>query len=365
MKVGILTYHFANNYGAILQTYAMQSILEKKGVDVEVLNYVSFVQESHNRLWEKEFRTKAMLRNIIRIPNYAKRKRRIGKFGAFRKNFLHLSKLVNNEKELLDYVGQNIELVIVGSDQVWNPMTDDFDEIYFNIAKSDKRVVSYAASMGKAVEKDLDRYRESLSCFERISTREKTGKEIIEEIISGTEVENVLDPTLLLERDRYEELAKRGVGIDGEYILCYYLGREEDKKVLKYMKEISRKMNLPVYYINANNGRISYQKTAINDAGPEDFLRLIKNATVVFTNSFHATAFSIKLGVPFYNFEKKLSNDTRKRDLLKRVGITDRAVYDFDTSMDIKTDIKDIEQANIIINEIKKESEAFINTVLC
>lgn len=361
MKVGILTYHFANNYGAILQAFAMQEVITSFGIESEIINFIDSKQESNNSLFESNKSIKNIIRNIVRLPHLKKRKARLSKFNKFRIKYLNISKIrYDNLHILIKECSNNYDMLIVGSDQVWNPNTQDFSDVYFKISDIKIPVITYAASIGNACADNLFSYIQYIKQFRHISLREQSGNKIIKELDKYVNVENVMDPTLLISSDRFLELGKTGKRIKGNYILCYYLGRKKSLDMLRFMMIIQKKYRLPVYFINASNGLASYKPNMINDAGPEDFISLINDSKIIFTNSFHATAIAIKLGIPFYNFEEKGSNDNRKQNLLNRLGIKNRAIYDFELINAINFDKDDILEAQRIINLQKDDSIQYV-----
>lgn len=365
MRIGILTYHFANNYGAVLQVYALQRLLAAYGGDVEVINYVSKQQQSNNGIFENWTSVKGIIKNVIRLPHYNKRCKRIAKFQDFRERYLCLSSEdYSTQEELFSFLKEEYDRIVVGSDQVWNPNTLDFNPIYFRASQLSIPVVAYAASMGNAKKENIIPYIQDVKAFQGISVREASGVELLKNIDSTIDCINVMDPTLLISSDEYNQLSEGGMRIEKPYIACYYLGRNNYMKVIKVMNKVSRLLNLPVYYINASNGLASYHSHMINDAGPEDFVSLIKHATVVFTNSFHATAISIKLGVPFFNFEESGSNDNRKKDLLERFGIKDRAIYDYDFEGTVEINNSDVLHAQTQIDLLASDSREYLKKIV-
>lgn len=363
MKIGILTYHFANNYGAVLQVYALQEVLKNYNVETEVIDFISYKQRSNNSIMEDNDSLKSILKNIVRLPHYFDRKKRIEKFEHFRRKYITVSSLKFSLEEEVSQDGLGYDLIIVGSDQVWNPKTTDFHEIYFRISKLNIPVITYAVSLGKAKKEDILPYISDIKNFKCISLREESSVVFLNDLLEMNKCVNVLDPTLLISAEKYLQMSKYGIVKKEPYILCYYLGRKNYVKVTRFMKRISKILNKPVYYINASNGVASYFSNMINNAGPEDFVSLIKGASIVFTNSFHATAISIKLGTSFYTFEESGSNDNRKKDLLKMLGIRNRVVLDFVLNEELVFDNADILKAQKHISTISLESLCFIEDV--
>lgn len=356
MKIGILTYHFANNYGAALQAYSMQYILSSMGHDVEFVDFCSVVQRSNNSLIEKNNSISNCFKNIVRLPHYFSRKKRIENFNNFREKFFVLSKKrFISLNEMRKFCENEYDAIIVGSDQVWNPRIKDFDEIYFMISDIKIPVYAYAVSLGNAKEDILLKYKKQILNFKRISVREEASIEILKKIDSKINSIGVVDPTLLPNKIFFENIAKP-IKKNKEYIICYFLGRKNTNIFRRVTKELANKFDLDIYYINANNGITSYKSGAINSCGPEEFLGYLKNAKFVCTNSFHAVALSIQFNTPFFTFETDFK-DTRKRDLLKRLNLLDRVVENFDISHINNYKLRD--DINIEENLLKYQKTSF------
>lgn len=273
-----------------------------------------------------------MIKNIVRLPHYSARKKRISKFVDFREKYLNISKKrFSNATEAINYADCVYDMLIVGSDQIWNPFAPDFDEIYYSASYSKLPTYAYAVSLGTAKASDIKQYREEMLSFSNISVRENASVPILKEVDTQINAKGVLDPTLLPSNDCFKDIA---IPPDAEkdYILCYYLGRKNAVDFKKAATELANRFGFDIYFINANYGLTSYGSGMISDCGPEEFLGYIQNARFVCTNSFHAVALSIRFGVPFFTFENPDLKDTRKTDLLKRLDIKDRIITNYDIS---------------------------------
>lgn len=331
MRIGVLTYHFANNYGAALQTYCLQAVLQEKGIETEIIDYQSSLQKSNNAVFLNSSSVVNIMKNIIRFPHYYARKERINKFNDFRKKLNITSEIFHEIDDVIEFAKNRYDAIVVGSDQVWNPAAPDFDDIYFRISKINIPVYAYAVSLGKAKKAELSKFRDDIVRFSDISVREDVSVDILRKVDNQIIAKGVLDPTLLLEKRMIENVVYQPVRPKENYIACYYLGRKDALKFKKAVKQLAGKFNLDVYYINANYGIASYGKNVISNYGPKEFLGFLKNARLVCTNSFHATALSIRFNIPFLSFENSVK-DTRKVDLLRRLGIVNRLVENFDIS---------------------------------
>lgn len=363
MRIGILTYHFANNYGAALQAYCLQNVLQEHGIETEFINYQSPLQKSNNSIFLTHSSIENVIKNIIRLPHYRARKKRITKFEEFRKKYLNITdeKFVNMD-DVIDFAEKYFDSIIVGSDQVWNPSAPDFSTIYFEIAKAKVPVYAYAVSLGTAKEGELYRFENSILHFSDISVREEASIHILKKMNEEIEAKGVLDPTLLPEKELIEKITQNPGKPKRDYIACYYLGRRNALDFKRAVQKLAEKFDLEVYYINANYGLTSYGKNIINDCGPAEFLGYLKNAKLVCTNSFHATALSIRFNVPFFCFENS-SKDTRKSDLLKRLGIMERLIENFDISSIEKYELPDID-FDERLNSYREISQGFINIII-
>ena len=222
MKVGTITYHRAVNYGAVLQTYALQKVLDKLGVDNEVIDYrADYIEWIYKPFC---MRDRKNLRDFFKILRGApiKNKKR-NQFFRFIKENIRVS--CSYTKETLADSNEKYDCFMTGSDQVFNLECSNYDENYFlDFVKEDKKKNSYAASFGfdTAPEEDKKKYKRLLSGFKNISVREKQGIKITEEIADKKAVE-VLDPTLLISGNEWREIVKETPKYDKKYILIYAL----------------------------------------------------------------------------------------------------------------------------------------------
>ncbi len=296
MKYGVVTFHRAINFGAVLQTLALQDVLKQRGIESEVIDYRSNFIEKHY----EGFKLKDMinLRKIARILlKNAFAKNNHEHFYRFSKKYISISDKAYFETEELKSDASQYAAFIVGSDQVWNYISAGFDKTYFLdfVDKSEKKL-SYAASFGVENIPEIYKaeYRELLSSFNKISTREQQGKKIIKKLL-GKEVPVVLDPTLLLTKNEWTSYMDI-VNNSEDYVLVYLIS--ETKSILKFAKEIGKRTNTKVIYINDR----FYKRMGMKNKAkisPSEWLSLFYGAKYVVTNSFHGIAFSI-------NFKKEL-----------------------------------------------------------
>lgn len=332
MKIGILTYQYAMNYGAVLQAYALKTYLETLNHEVEILNYDSSYLYANQRSIKAKIISHVW--NIFKNVLGAKKKRKL--FDTFRNNYLKLKfpSLTTKNQLLMYLINQNFDAFIVGSDQVWNPEINGHDDTYYLNFQNKALKISYAASFGVGTikENDLTQILDSLKSFSAVSVREKTGLEILK--LFNKKVEVVLDPVFLPNIEIWNRLAEKNPVITGKYMLCYVMpgDREIETRIEVLSQQYKEKTGNQVIFL----GRKEYKKFK-NDgkdlvvASPGSFVNLFKNADFIVTNSFHGTAFSLIYNKNFYSLvnrhlkgEKQLCS--RVIDLLTELGIEDRAL---------------------------------------
>lgn len=292
-KTATLTFHDADNYGAILQAYALQTVIIKNGHSNVILNYKNLYL---NRPWSKiSFRRKGFIKYILGVGYFLVRLLRKCKFDNFRRDYLVLT---NPIAELNDFaLVDNYDLIIAGSDQVWNPYLTNFDKNYFlDFVKDNSKKGSYAASFGVKFDEDNAKnfVATMIKEFKYLNVREVDGKKLIENL-TGRNSDVVLDPCMLLENERWNDIAIE-TSVDS-YVLVYQT--TFCKQLLLTAKSIASRHKLKIVCIPFPMGKILNAKTCFT-AGPREWLGLIKNANIVLTDSFHGTVFSIIFNVPFY-----------------------------------------------------------------
>lgn len=342
MKIGILTYHFAVNYGALLQCYALQKAFEGRGADCVVCDYQSPVQRDNNRLYSKKRSPKAIGKNLCKLPFHHARKRKQQKFRLFVEDNLKLSAPLATLEDLKKEA-DNLDAIVSGSDQVFSPHIPDFNEAFFLPFSIHAKKASYAASLGKTETAQLLPYKEALLDFDFLTVREASTLPRMQELgISG--VETAPDPVLLLPRKHWRTLARADRPLKQEpYLLCYFLNAELERQYLRIAEEMAKKKHLKLYRVVSRYRPYNLSRSAICDAGPEDFLNLIANAAFVCTDSFHGTVFSAIFGVDFVTFcPQKNQLDQRKQEILKALGLEGRLCFADEPMKDTTIDPTDI-----------------------
>ncbi len=361
MKIAIITRHSVPNYGSLLQSYATQNAIKKIGHESEIINYTRYEERYKNlanslikgKKWDKNFFTRFIYK-IIQTPNYAKMYK---KFTEYRQEFLNETK---QEYGNIDELKENIpqaDIYCSGSDQIWGKIgTANYDEVYF-LEFVKKKCISYAASFGKAeLDKELEQNIDKLlSKYATILVREKSAKEIL--LKKGIKnVEQVLDPTFLMDQQDWKKIAHKSKNKEKEkYVLVYQL--HDNKKFDLYAKKFAKKKHLkllrisPSLYHIFKSGKLIYLPT------PYEFLSYFENAEYILTDSFHATVFSIIFNKKFVDILPNNKTGTRIENILNLLGIENRILDDYNKIDLIENPINYLD----INSRIKKEREKSLN----
>ena len=288
MKVGILTFHGALSYGASLQSYALQEFLNELGIETEIVDYRCDYMITH---YQKLYRSysKNFIRNFListkTAPGIIKKKKIRDRFNN---RYLKLS--CPFTKESVARSAELYDILISGSDQVWSPVCVGFDETYFLGFAAHHQKYSYAASVAvsKIPENLKDEYRKRLKDFQCISVREYSTVKLLEDL-TGKEVHSNIDPTFLLNYDKWNKIAKNSR--KERYILVFTV--KKPFQLLTYAAKLGKEINCKVLYLNKGAWSAPKGIKSISPVDIEEFLGLIRDAEYVLTNSFHGMAFSI------------------------------------------------------------------------
>ena len=323
MKAGIITFHSAYNYGAVLQAFALQEYVNRNFVETKILDY-------HNKDIDASYQN-PQLRNFLINPKNAVfktfqsilyRGKKI-KIDQFRNKYFLLTKRYNIDN--IVEAKEEADVFITGSDQVWNYLIVNEDSTYYLDFVSEKITCSYAASFGVSeIPKEYQAfYKQNLKKIDFISVREKKGVELVDSLI-GQIAEVMPDPTLLINQEIWESLSiipkqKK------KYILVYKITKAD--KLLKFAKMLSKKTGLPIVYIpnDLKSGSIGQLKTNV---GPEEWLGYIKHAEYIVTNSFHGTVFAILFNKKFFSevCGKVNPSTSRLQTILEMFGLEHRTI---------------------------------------
>ena len=350
-NIGITTmFHNSENYGGVLQAYALAEVLSQMGFQAEQILIQS---ESKRSKQEKPLNICSELkriikRNIIRTLNKIilffltkKLSQRSGAFEQFRDCVPHSEKIytsLNIEECLKKY-----DIFITGSDQVWN--MNWYNRNYFlDFVPRDKVKISYAASMPDVnisnEEKEI--VKNHLESFDAVSVRESNTAIFLEEL-TGKKTECVLDPTLLLGKEDWDKICSDKI-VNYKYIFCYFLG--DDMRERKIAKEFAKKLKLKIVTLPhldlIKKSDIFFGDRKLYNVSPQMFISLIKNAEYVLTDSFHAAVFSNIFKTKYYVFERvgTIEMSSRISTLLKITNTNERYLENNKATIDYMLSIK-------------------------
>lgn len=329
MKIGVVTFHRAWNYGAKLQAYALQKRLNDKH-DATILDYrcKRIERQYYSRSSGIFAPLKTCAKWMLRYPVMRVHYLREAKYKKFDREYLPTNGKVYTS-DTVETANADFDAFVAGSDQIWNTDITDKDMNYFlAFAPSHKRF-SYAASFG-GKQFDSQERREIASYlenFQSILVRENSGKGFVDSLKISPRIDMVSDPVFLLSQEEW--IADFGLTEKRKekYILVYLVARE--RNLLALAETEAKKLGCKLYYINWD-GSIpcpSGMKN-IGGIGPVEFLQYIYNAEMVLTTSFHAMAFSLIFNKPFY-YElatQKRNNNSRLLDLAEFFGVSGREI---------------------------------------
>lgn len=356
MKIGILTFHRAHNYGAVLQCYALQEILKGMGHDVEVIDYhQQWIEDFYDLFgWNMIRRNSGSPSQLFRhlkgnLKKWLLAPAKARNFHDFREQFLNLS------LPCMDMLPQTYDCYLIGSDQLWSLhcLGGELDPKYLGDFErpAGSRLAGYAISADmKSVQQSADILKDRVPAFDALSMREAEVAQAVEQI-TGCRCEVCLDPTLLGDASLWNPLM---TAVEKEeYVLMYEVRWNPQTKGL-----LRRKAEELAAAVGPHCKVIDL--TRVNRPVTE-FVSLFKNASHVVTTSFHGIVFSIIFGTPFYAFPLWGGYDLRYIELLKSLGAED-CVVSFDTEM--KPKVMDFAPIRSALEQRRKESMEFLNKVL-
>lgn len=379
-SVGILTLLYKNyNYGGILQAYALTRYLCLKGFDAKGVLYAGHnnVVYPTNKDKLKQYRKSEIIKRAYgKIEGKINSRKIAGLISDRRNLFLNFEKeyipttSVYNDFDL-SRLDKEFDYFISGSDQVWNPNCA-FLPFLQGFVKDNRKKISYAASISRNT---LSPYEAKtmipyIKQFQSCSVREKTAKRILE----ANEIKNaevVLDPTFLLTKEQWNEIIPPETKNE-KYALAYFFS--DSKAYREKIQDFCKKHNMKLYYIPyAKQEYIATdakgEGIAQEQVGPIEFLKLIRDAECVFTDSFHGVALSINLEKEFVVFERDskksgASMNSRIYDILKLFNLNNRLLHDalcIENTVSNRIDYADV---NSILNKERAHSEAFLMRAL-
>ena len=369
MKIGILTFHASHNCGSMLQAFALQTVLQRElNVEVEIIDYSNRASREMYGKWDFRINRNFFKVNVMRWKH-------MHEYWRYRKDYIDFSdrylvksdKELRNPRELVKYATK-YDVIISGGDQIWNVRCPDGGKEFYLKDIHGVRKIAYSPSLGGTnilkFADNLDEYRGFLNEFESLSVREPNGQRWLYEL-TGRDVKIVADPTILLSNKDWTT-ALPIPEIDGKYIFlyAYYLNNSHVNEIIR---KISMKLQLPVIVMDTKSydfyhlDRYNFVRHPMS--GPLAFLGLMKNATLVLTQSFHGTVFASLFNRKFWSYninEYMRSDDDRAIAILNQIGLPDRYILIDDL---LHEDIMKSIDFDIVNDKIKKMREDALNYI--
>jgi hypothetical protein len=378
-KIGILTFHYAHNYGAVLQAYALKTKLQQMGYDAQVMNYQNkyiarlYRRGIHIDFWKRDILPSrwGRIAKLIREQHYGRREWQ-KQWQAF-EQFIR-EKLIGSQETKVLTLGEleqkGCDVYILGSDQIWaRELTHGLDPAYFGQFAPDASKISYAASVpnGDIPEAEKPLFAAYLKKLSAVSVREERLAKELEELL-GKKVTTVVDPTLLLKREDYDTLLQDKPIVAEPYLFVYYV--VESPKLTALARKAAAMTGyrlVELHYHKTPEREKELRKTGedvrttyVYTAGPGEFLTYLRDAKMVMTNSFHGTVFSILFGKKFYSVYE---TNGRIGNLLHFLGLEERhitgeAQLDPDAELDYRdTEAKLNAYRQVSVDYLKKALE--------
>lgn len=354
-RVGVITFHNYDNYGAILQSYGLQKKLRELGTYPEIIDYrCDYISNPFRLVNLKEKGLFNYIYGVIGHICYIPRRR---KCNQFRK---HLKYSEPVTRKTLGAVKNKYDIYLSGSDQVWDYKLTNFDTTYFlDFPAKGKKKCSYAASIGEHVPpaEYQKKYTELLSDFDNILVRESYGADIVEEL-TGNRPDVVCDPTLLLTAEEWNKLLKEPRR-KGKYILVYQLGI--NKEIVEFTRRLHKATGYRIVYIPFP--LVGLLKCSCKIAiGPAEWMGLFKNAEYVVSDSFHGVVYSLLFNRNFFTMINGHHTNRRVEQLLKLVNLSHRTIED--VSDEKLTEKIDFTYANEQLDKFRRASLAKLKEII-
>lgn len=330
-KIGILTFHTADNYGAVLQAYALQNfITEHLNHDAEVINFSTPLLENEYGIMclGSKNPVKNIVLKFINLLYYTELKRKKDRFNSFRNDLIKLSDRKYVSSDDLKNKIYPYDVFISGSDQVFNPDINYSDIYYLNFHKGRGIKVAYAPSFGISdfTSEISDRIKPWLDDFDSLSCREEIGAKYLSQLMN-TRIPCVIDPVFLLEKEDWLKIA---IPPKTQYKYLFVYDLNGGEKLLEIACKIAAEKKLKVVCCTAKIQKRYKGVKCVYDLGPLELLGYIANASFVVTDSFHGTSLSVILESEFVSYIATQKTASRITSLLNSIGLKDRIVCNQD-----------------------------------
>lgn len=372
LRVGILTFHYARNYGAIIQTYALQEYLKSSGYKVEIIDYVPSRRIYGIKLLNLRYLAALVIKAIKKLLEKLRKKNLVVDkkynlefFREFNRKFFNMTEF----KELKENISK-YSAIIVGSDQVWAIDPYFYGATYLlDWVPEDVAKISYAASFGKAEIPNIyrDVIKKNLYRFQAISVRERSGVKILNSM--GIDSKLVCDPTVL--HTDFSSLIHAN-DLTEDYLFVYHLSQNDSmsEQFWNIVSEIMEIKNIKVIIIG-DASDVFYNKDSVQifeeGVGVEQFLSFIHHANFVITNSFHGTVLASKFKrdmIVLSRDGKSDGQDTRMIEYLAEIGLSERFVKKREDIPHILNSNIDFLSVDLALSRMRNHADSYIREAL-
>lgn len=335
MNVKVITRHSPSNYGSVLQSIATIAVMDKLGVDCEIIDYQRpderglagvLTQLKAKQGFDNPLKRLAYIAIRYPVEKYAQ-----VRFDRMRKKYLKMTSRCSSHDDLKSL---SADAFMTGSDQVWGPMMNgSYDSAYFlQFVGANAHKLAYAASFGKTKfdAATVADYKRMLAGYDKIAVRENSAVSLLRDWGLNNCIGQVLDPTLLLSKEEWTKLlikeTDRKKYAGKKYILIYQI--HNDPKLSDYAKRIAKQTGLKLLRVNPFFHHVTRGGKFICCPDLSKFLALIDNATCIITDSFHGTCFAINFGKQFIEILPNNATGTRNQSILDLTGLSNRILQD-------------------------------------
>lgn len=377
---------FHNNYGAALQGYAIYSVIHDLGIYPTIVRYQGGQFQNSSAKYYL-FRAKRRLGAVVHcmLPSHAEKESRLLKkenaeaikkreelFIAFQNEMMSFYNIRRMTWQQLKKHYPLTDVYICGSDQIWNPYFKNGrnDPGYFlAFAPKGAKKIAYAPSFGCDDLPDSAKanLKELLSDFHAISVREQSGVEIVKKYADRV-AQWVLDPTMLRKPEQWKQLSRLPSNLPEKYILSYRFA--DSGKTKRMLDQLSEATGLPVITLPLSIVAMKDNYQAIFEAGPREFIGMIEHASLVCTDSFHATVFSVLMKTPVCvflreSYDGKSSMNSRVYSLLEMLNLQNNIMNeDATVAKALKCLETDYTSAHELLADYRKESLEYLKNAL-
>lgn len=360
MKAAVVTLHRVYNYGSALQAYATQKVLQRQGVDVEIIDYIT-PQRTKKAIWLAGSGNRSGIKKILYLlAKSASIFLKERTFGRFVEKNLRLTKKYVTADDLAKDPPQ-ADVYVTGSDQTWNSQYNEgVDRGFFlDFVPEDAKRVAFVSSFGRTElpADEVEITKKYIGRYSALSVREDSAVEILNGLGRQDAVQ-MIDPTLLLTKDEWVALASKRL-IKERYLILMLL-YNEDNRATEYARKLADQKGLKLVKICWDLRRPPMVDVLMTHRSPADFLSLFYHADFVVTNSFHGTAFSINLERQFVVVPRNEFN-SRIESLLRLTGLEDRLVAS-EEALSVAEKTIDYAPINRTLDAERERAKEFIET---